>query len=146
MHIGLIGGIGVAATLVYYQRLTAAVTAIGGEPHRVTRGFDAAQVFGDVGEAPPTDLHDVERVVGAAVGGDTAVEGREDRRHRRLVGDRHEGDHGVGPGPPTRRGRQALGSGDAVGEGRRQVVAQIRVGEGHGLEPGRSDGAGGDDR
>ena len=30
MHIGLIGGIGVAATVVYYQRLTAAVTAMGG--------------------------------------------------------------------------------------------------------------------
>lgn len=30
MHIGLIGGIGVAATLVYYQRLTTAVTAMGG--------------------------------------------------------------------------------------------------------------------
>ena len=29
MHIGLIGGIGVAATLVYYQRLTAAVAAMG---------------------------------------------------------------------------------------------------------------------
>ncbi len=31
MHIGLIGGIGVAATLVYYQRLTAAVAATGGQ-------------------------------------------------------------------------------------------------------------------
>lgn len=30
MHIGLIGGIGVAATLVYYQRLTGAVKALGG--------------------------------------------------------------------------------------------------------------------
>lgn len=29
MHIGLIGGIGVAATLVYYQRLTAAVADMG---------------------------------------------------------------------------------------------------------------------
>ncbi|MEX0344713.1 MAG: aspartate/glutamate racemase family protein [Rhizobiaceae bacterium] len=29
MHIGLIGGIGVAATIVYYQRLTAAMTAKG---------------------------------------------------------------------------------------------------------------------
>lgn len=29
MHIGLIGGIGVAATIVYYQRLTAAATARG---------------------------------------------------------------------------------------------------------------------
>ncbi len=31
MHIGLIGGIGVAATLVYYQRLTQAVTQLGGQ-------------------------------------------------------------------------------------------------------------------
>lgn len=30
MHIGLIGGIGVAATLVYYQRMTSAVRAMGG--------------------------------------------------------------------------------------------------------------------
>lgn len=30
MHIGLIGGIGVAATLVYYQRLVAAIEALGG--------------------------------------------------------------------------------------------------------------------
>lgn len=30
MHIGLIGGIGVAATVVYYQRLTAAVGRLGG--------------------------------------------------------------------------------------------------------------------
>ena len=30
MHIGLIGGIGVAATVVYYQRLTAAVDRLGG--------------------------------------------------------------------------------------------------------------------
>ncbi|MGJ8625526.1 MAG: aspartate/glutamate racemase family protein [Sulfitobacter sp.] len=29
LHIGLIGGIGVAATVVYYQRLTAAITALG---------------------------------------------------------------------------------------------------------------------
>jgi len=32
MHIGLIGGIGVAATLVYYQRLVAAIEALGGQP------------------------------------------------------------------------------------------------------------------
>lgn len=32
MHIGLIGGIGVAATLVYYQRLVAAIDALGGQP------------------------------------------------------------------------------------------------------------------
>lgn len=31
MHIGLIGGIGVAATIVYYQRLTAAVADLGGK-------------------------------------------------------------------------------------------------------------------
>ena len=31
MHIGLIGGIGVAATVVYYQRLTAAVKRLGGK-------------------------------------------------------------------------------------------------------------------
>jgi len=31
MHIGLIGGIGVAATIVYYQRLTAAVERLGGK-------------------------------------------------------------------------------------------------------------------
>ncbi|MEL7468129.1 MAG: aspartate/glutamate racemase family protein [Pseudomonadota bacterium] len=31
LHIGLIGGIGVAATLVYYQRLTAAVTKMGAQ-------------------------------------------------------------------------------------------------------------------
>ena len=29
MHIGLIGGVGVAATVVYYQRRTAAVDARG---------------------------------------------------------------------------------------------------------------------
>ena len=29
MHIGLIGGIGVAATVVYYQRLSAAMAALG---------------------------------------------------------------------------------------------------------------------
>jgi len=32
MHIGLIGGIGVAATIVYYQRLTAAVEKLGATP------------------------------------------------------------------------------------------------------------------
>jgi len=32
MHIGLIGGIGVAATLVYYQRLVSAIEALGGQP------------------------------------------------------------------------------------------------------------------
>lgn len=33
MHIGLIGGIGVAATVVYYQRLTAAMAAKGARLH-----------------------------------------------------------------------------------------------------------------
>ncbi len=32
MHIGLIGGIGVAATLVYYQRLVKAIEALGARP------------------------------------------------------------------------------------------------------------------
>lgn len=32
MHIGLIGGIGVAATVVYYQRLTQAIADLGAEP------------------------------------------------------------------------------------------------------------------
>ena len=32
MHIGLIGGIGVAATRVYYTRLVAAIEALGGVP------------------------------------------------------------------------------------------------------------------
>lgn len=32
MHIGLIGGIGVAATLVYYQRLVAAIQSLDGRP------------------------------------------------------------------------------------------------------------------
>ena len=32
MHIGLIGGIGVVATLVYYQRLVAAIHALDGGP------------------------------------------------------------------------------------------------------------------
>ncbi len=32
MHIGLIGGIGVAATVVYYQRLTKAIAAFGAKP------------------------------------------------------------------------------------------------------------------
>ncbi|PPD14847.1 MAG: aspartate racemase [Methylobacterium sp.] len=36
MHIGLIGGIGVAATIVYYQRLTAAVAAGGMGPLQLT--------------------------------------------------------------------------------------------------------------
>jgi len=32
MHIGLIGGIGVAATVVYYPRLVSAIEALGGRP------------------------------------------------------------------------------------------------------------------
>jgi aspartate racemase len=32
MHIGLIGGIGIAATLVYYPRLVRAIEALGGRP------------------------------------------------------------------------------------------------------------------
>ncbi len=36
MHIGLIGGIGVAATVVYYQRLTAAVNAMNAGPLELT--------------------------------------------------------------------------------------------------------------
>ncbi|MEM7270544.1 MAG: aspartate/glutamate racemase family protein [Pseudomonadota bacterium] len=41
MHIGLIGGIGVAATLVYYQRLTAAVAAKGVSPELTIVHADA---------------------------------------------------------------------------------------------------------
>ncbi len=37
MHIGLVGGIGVAASLVYYQRLAAAVEAKGARL-RMTQG------------------------------------------------------------------------------------------------------------
>ena len=36
MHIGLVGGVGVAATVVYYQRLTAAVAAMDGPPLDLT--------------------------------------------------------------------------------------------------------------
>lgn len=52
MHIGLIGGIGVAATIVYYQRLTAAVAA---------RGFgclDLTIVHGDIQELIRNNLAD----------------------------------------------------------------------------------------
>ena len=41
MHLGLIGGIGVAATLVYYQRLTAAVDHLGGK-------LELTTVHGDI--------------------------------------------------------------------------------------------------
>ena len=51
MHIGLIGGIGVAATVVYYQRLTAAVEAMGGK-------LDLTIVHADVHELIRTNLAD----------------------------------------------------------------------------------------
>ncbi|UYV38950.1 aspartate/glutamate racemase family protein [Rhodobacteraceae bacterium D3-12] len=51
MHIGLIGGIGVAATIVYYQRLTAAVEALGGK-------LDLTIVHADVHELIKTNLAD----------------------------------------------------------------------------------------
>ena len=51
MHIGLIGGIGVAATVVYYQRLTAAVEKLGGK-------LDLTIVHADVHELIKTNLAD----------------------------------------------------------------------------------------
>ncbi len=51
MHIGLIGGIGVAATVVYYQRLTAAVAARGGT-------LDLTIVHGDIQELIRNNLAD----------------------------------------------------------------------------------------
>ena len=51
MHIGLIGGIGVAATVVYYQRLTAAVERMGGK-------LDLTIVHADVHELIRTNLAD----------------------------------------------------------------------------------------
>ena len=45
MHIGLIGGIGVAATLVYYQRLTAAIQAKGRIPDITISHADAATLI-----------------------------------------------------------------------------------------------------
>lgn len=51
MHIGLIGGIGVAATVVYYQRLTAAVEALGGK-------LDLTIVHADVQELIKNNLAD----------------------------------------------------------------------------------------
>ena len=52
MHIGLIGGIGVAATIVYYQRLTALVAAHGAEPLALTI------VHGDIHELIRNNLAD----------------------------------------------------------------------------------------
>ena len=54
MHIGLIGGIGVAATVVYYQRLTAAVEALGA-PLRLTISH------GDIQTLIRNNLADVRR-------------------------------------------------------------------------------------
>ncbi|MEP2028122.1 MAG: aspartate/glutamate racemase family protein [Paracoccaceae bacterium] len=51
MHIGMIGGIGVAATVVYYQRLTAAVAAMGG-------ALDLTIVHADVHELIHNNLAD----------------------------------------------------------------------------------------
>lgn len=51
MHIGLIGGIGVAATVVYYQRLTAAVERLGGR-------LDLTIVHADVHALIKTNLAD----------------------------------------------------------------------------------------
>lgn len=52
MHLGLIGGIGVAATLVYYQRLTAAFAARGGGR------LDLTIVHGDIQELIRNNLAD----------------------------------------------------------------------------------------
>jgi aspartate racemase len=52
MHIGLIGGIGVAATVVYYQRLVAAVAARGAEKLALTI------VHGDIQELIRNNLAD----------------------------------------------------------------------------------------
>ena len=52
MHIGLIGGIGVAATVVYYQRLTAATAALG-----VPR-LDLTIAHGDIQELIRNNLAD----------------------------------------------------------------------------------------
>lgn len=51
LHIGLIGGIGVAATVAYYQRLTAAVTQRGGK-------LDLTIVHADVQELIRNNLAD----------------------------------------------------------------------------------------
>ncbi len=52
MHIGLIGGIGVAATIVYYQRLTDAVARRG-------KTLDLTIVHADVQELIRTNLADL---------------------------------------------------------------------------------------
>ena len=52
MHIGLIGGVGVAATVVYYQRLTAAVAAQPGGSLALTI------VHGDIQELIRNNLAD----------------------------------------------------------------------------------------
>ncbi|WP_376093548.1 aspartate/glutamate racemase family protein [Roseomonas sp. CCTCC AB2023176] len=52
VHIGLIGGVGVAATVVYYQRLVSAVTVRGG------RRLDLTIVHGDVQELIRNNLAD----------------------------------------------------------------------------------------
>lgn len=52
MHIGLIGGIGVAATIVYYQRLVAAFAARGGGR------LDLTIVHGDIQELIRNNLAD----------------------------------------------------------------------------------------
>lgn len=59
LHIGLIGGIGVAATVVYYQRLTRAVEALGGR-------LELTIVHADVQELIRNNLAD-DRAAQAAV-------------------------------------------------------------------------------
>ena len=52
MHLGLIGGIGVAATVVYYQRLTVAVAQRG------AGRLDLTIVHGDIHELIRNNLAD----------------------------------------------------------------------------------------
>ena len=52
MHIGLIGGIGVAATLVYYQRLTDAMNRLGGR-------LECTIVHAQVQDLLRTNTHDL---------------------------------------------------------------------------------------
>ena len=52
MHIGLVGGIGVAASVVYYKRLTAEIAARG------VHKFDLTIVHGDVHELIRNNLAD----------------------------------------------------------------------------------------
>ncbi|WP_375691375.1 aspartate/glutamate racemase family protein [Pseudooceanicola sp. LIPI14-2-Ac024] len=47
MHLGLIGGIGVAASLVYYQRLAARVKALGGVLHMTLVHADIDELIGN---------------------------------------------------------------------------------------------------